>query len=114
MERREKLLLLIASICFILPELLWSPLLSFWYRLWNNTDFPLRPNAFTASHHALWDVGVLALQLFGLILFWFALLLTRKKVKILYFILLEIFITFLAVVNFLALALSLSLRHIGF
>lgn len=72
MTKKQKIWLLVSSGMFLIPEILWSPVVNFYYELFLSVKpgrtYPIRDNFFQSSDNVFYLKILLLVQLVGLLL----------------------------------------------
>ena len=116
MTKKQKIWLCVFLAMFIIPELLWSPILNFAYSIVQNSNNPtiLRPTFISNSDYRGWAIIVILLETIGLL---FSTIIVVKEegirskfIKTISVIILSIFV----LVSFLVLLILFTTRNISF
>lgn len=115
MTKIQKIWFTIFLAMFIIPELLWSPVVNFVYELYKNTGFPVRNSILEKTENINLLSSVLFVQTLGLLLTAIYLLAVRKNIKNKIIFWMGFVLLFVStILVFYLFGLSVSLRNIGF
>jgi hypothetical protein len=69
MTKKQKILLWVSAGMFVIPEIMWSPVLNFTFSILDNNNTPtiLRENFLVTSNYRNFLIGVVSVQLAGLL-----------------------------------------------
>ncbi len=110
----QKGLLWLFGAMFLVPEILWSPVLNFSYSIWEGKNIPtiLRPNFLISSDYRKLAIGVVLIQCLGLVMSLIFILKSDYKIILKTFLL--IVVSLLLMLSILVFIFLLATINMGF